>query len=433
MSPDTLKSVRRSFGIAGAIIMCAIGIKQTAQIGLGRALTAAGSIGSLDRAIRISPYDPQGYKERARLRLARGEYELAIADLRQANRLRTDDYESWIMLGQSLDHTGDTTRALSAMLEARRLAPGYVSVNWLTGTVLLKAGRRDEAFKEFRAAASRQPTLFSQTIQLAWESYGKDATAVEKAVSPVNLRERIALTEFFLRNGDAAAATVLIKDRSGLTGDDRRQLTKAFFNAQAFSEAFEMWSESTGERDSDRSGGVVYDGGFENGRFTGDSTFDWSFNHTTATKALYDQSEKRSGNYSLRLDWTGNKSSNQDVLTQVLIVDPQTRYQLNFAVKTLNLVTIAAPNITVYEVGKEDRRLARSAPLPAGTSNWEAHSVQFTTTEATRAVRVALRLEDCPQESCAIVGSLWLDDFSLQVLRNQDTLLPRGATNSSSK
>lgn len=410
-----LKSATFWLGAAGVIILVAAGIEQTARVGFARALAAQGSLTALDRALRISPEDPASFEERARFLMARSQFTLAIADLQRAISLRKDDYTLWMLLGESFEHDRDTTHALAATLEARRLAPSYGNVNWQTATLLLELGRREEAFKEFRAATLRLPELFPRAVELAWDSYGHDADAVVIAVSAVSLRERLQLAQFFLRNGETAAASALLTDRNDLTGDDRRQLVRAFFNVQAFPEAFAIWSEGLGKHTSGSPERYVYDGGFENGRFTGDTSFGWNLNDTPTARAFFDRAEAHSGSYSMRVDWNGNSPSGEDLLSQLLIVDPQVHYRLNFAVKTLNLVSAAIPSITVSEAGKENRTLA-SALLSGGTSNWEDHSVEFTTGRGTSAVRIAVRRGDCKQAPCSIVGSLWLDDFSLEAL-----------------
>jgi hypothetical protein len=410
-------SVLRVACLAAGLIICLVGTYGALRVGLSRSLAArtprTGSLIAATKAVRVSPDDPEAYQARARELLRRGEFRLAIEDLREAISLRSDDYKLWSQLGAALNHENETAGAFAAFAEAERLAPLNAGTHWDIGMLLLKLGRRDEAFKAFRSATLNQPDLFTQVIELAWAEYSADCRGIEEAVSQRNSPERLTLARFFMRKGKASDAISLVREIDKLSSDERSQLVAELVNTKCFVEAYELWAAGLAKTSASEATGAVDDGGFESGQLSGSAGFGWRINKEAAIRPFVDKNESHMGTSSLRIDWVDNPATSDETISQLLLVEPNARYKLNFVARAQNLVTGGAPIITVTDVSQEERKLGHSLQLPLSTTGWEDRSVEFATTSSTRAVRIALQRESCSESICPIFGSLWLDDFSL--------------------
>src|SRR6185369_8872394 len=169
----TRRPILRVAGAVVGLLLCVAGARGALTIGFSRWLIAkSGSLGSLNRAVNLSPQDASAYQSRAAELLKRGDFSLVANDLRQAISLRAGDYHLWSELAAALSRDGKLNEALAAAAEAESLAPDYTSTHWDRGTLLLKVGRRDEAFDEFREVSLNRPDLFISALNIAWDEYG---------------------------------------------------------------------------------------------------------------------------------------------------------------------------------------------------------------------------------------------------------------------
>src|SRR6185436_10982604 len=115
-----------------------------------RVINESGSAESLmlpaDEAVKYSPGDPAGHFARAVILAYVGRAVESSDAARAALALRPRDFAIWLRYGQSLEEAGDAARSELAFREAVRLAPHYARPAWQLGNMLLRAGRRDEAF-----------------------------------------------------------------------------------------------------------------------------------------------------------------------------------------------------------------------------------------------------------------------------------------------
>ena len=129
-----------------------------------------------------------------------------------------------------------------------------------------------------------------------------------------------------------------------------------------------------------------------------------------------DPSEPHAGSYSLRVDWSGESSPSSPIVSQLVLVEPKTRYRLSFAVRTQEMLTIGLPLVTVSDARDNERVTAQSETFSRGTSGWKNNVIEFTTGETTKALLIAIRRQNCPVAPCAALGHAWVDDLSLEKL-----------------
>jgi hypothetical protein len=372
-----------------------------------------------DKAVRLGPSNADAHYARASLLSDAGDQDNAMTEYEQAVALRPDDYVLWLELGRARDQVNDAEGALGAFREATRLAPYYAGPHWQFANTLFRAGRRDEAFAEFRSAVVSDPKLLPQGISLAWAAFGGDAGAVEQALQPRTPSAHLALASFFARQGKASDAIAQFRAAGGLSNEERRLVMTDLLASKNFSEAFEVWSsarQANGERKPPEVATLI-NGGFEEPINLNDIGFGWVISNLKAVRLSLDTTEPHSGAYSLRLDWGGDSDPSSAIISQLVLVEPKRRYRLSFAGRTQDLLTVGLPIISVTDAGSErEVVLGQSNALPRGTSGWQDYSIEFEATDSTRAVRIGIQRQNCSTSPCAAFGHAWLDDFSLRRL-----------------
>jgi tetratricopeptide (TPR) repeat protein len=412
--------------MAIGVLLCSWGIWTSGNTGYSRLLTnkvkkGQASIATGTQAIELSPSDSKAYYVRGRALLYSGQIAEAAKDFESALRLRSDDYLCWLKLGYARERLGDLQGALAAYREGRRLAPFYGQPQWYLGKVLLRIGDRDQGFAELRRAAINDPKLFGAVIDLAWSEYEGNADAVEQATQPQSSAARSLLAQSFVERGEVAKAMELFRSTREVSTKDRQMLVTGLLAAKRFPEAYEVWSARSeadnGNEGSSAINGLI-NGDFERDIHLDDKGFGWQpASEMQAVRISLDTLVQQRGALSLRLDWSGTSNPSDSVISQLVLVEPNTRYGLTFAVRSHELMTIGLPIVTVSDASTDNGSFfAQSKPLPQGTSNWQDYALEFTTAANTTAVHIAVRREKCQTQPCAILGRLWLDNFQLEKL-----------------
>lgn len=406
------------------LVACFLGFGICQQAGRVRLLVNhrkdASLLPSTDKAVRLSPSDPETHYARAMVLWRMQRLPEAIKEYEKVVMLRPGDYVPWLDLGSARDKSGDADGALMAFKEAVRLAPYYGEPRWELGRLLLRAGRRDDAFVELRQAAISDPTRLPDVVSLVWETLRGDARAVQLALALETAQARMTLARFFVEHGEFREAMELFRSASGISNRDRRPLLTALLIAKRFAEAYEIWASGREAGSVERHHGTatITDGSFEEDISLDDPGFGWQLaNNLQGLRISLDTTEPHTGAYSVRLDWNGNPDPSTPVISQLVLVEPTTRYRLTFAARTKELLTIGLPFVVVIDASdKKESVLTQSKGLQGGTTGWQDYITEFTTSENTGAVVISIRREACPTPECAILGSLWLDDFLLERL-----------------
>ena len=125
-----------------------------------------GSLTFADRAVRLSPTDPEGHYVRGLLLRDRGILQEAAYELEQAVKLSPNQFIFWSELGRIRSLGGDDVGAIAAYEEATHLAPYYAQPRWELGKLLLKTGNRADGLVELHRAAESDTALMEPLNEL---------------------------------------------------------------------------------------------------------------------------------------------------------------------------------------------------------------------------------------------------------------------------
>jgi tetratricopeptide (TPR) repeat protein len=402
------------------IFICLWGALKAWRAGASRLLTYHGRTarlpGQTERAVNETPDDPEAHSGRAFVLLNLGKPDAALLEYETAVALRPRDYFLWLELGRVRDMNEDELGSLAALEQAVKLAPEYAQPRWQLGNVLFRNGRVEEAFRELRRAALSDPALLPRLIDLAWGASGEDAINTEQIIQPERASWRIALAKFFVRHGRITEALAQFHLAGGISEEDRQSLLNDLLAAKRYREAYEVWAANSGD-DKQRDGvAQIIDGGFENKVSRSSIGFGWQLTRDTEVlRASLERVNQHSGAQSLRVDFNGNSDPGLSILSQLILVEPDTRYRLRFNVRMEEIVTGGLPVIEVSDAGSpEGRSLAASSTLQPNSEGWREYTIDLTTAKTTSALALSLHRLNCSSGPCPIFGRMWLDDFIIQ-------------------
>lgn len=404
------------------ILGCVGAIWITAQTGfsrlLGRYAALTGSLAAADRAVELAPSDPQTHQVRATILYHQKQVPDAARELERTLSLRPGDNYLWLELGIIRDELEDSAGALAAFDEAVRLAPYYAIPRWQRGNLLLRMGRLGEAFRDLRAAAASKPDLIPSLIDLAWSISKGDSEVTEELAQITTSQMRIAFAGFLTKQGKAREALNQAALAGNLSEQTRHDLVRQLISANAFKEAFELWTKGEGSGGMGRRPATIYDGGFEQPLNFDELGFGWRMSRfPQGVRVSLDSTQPQSGSNCLRLEFTGYSNPAAVLVSQFIIVEPGTHYRVNFAARTQDVVTGGVPLAIVSDATGARKHLGQSALLRRDTTGWQSMSFDFRTESTTPAVHLRFQRDGCTTSPCPIFGSVWLDSFSIEELK----------------
>jgi hypothetical protein len=388
----------------------------TARAGLGSLLstyaTQNSQIVPANTAVTLSAGSPDAHYVRAAI-LEASDLVGAIAEYRQATLARPDDYVLWLSLARACELNGDTAAAIAAARQAVPLAPYYSEPHYQLGNILLRAGQRDEAFKELRLAGGSNPTLMPGIIDLAWRVSGGDVQFVTRAMAPGTPQAYQALGQYFRQRKEVGAAIAMYAGAGNAVEADRKSYVRDLIAAKRFKDAANLWAVG---HQPGAAPGLMIDPAFEQERDLDEPGFGWHLGEKRQGFRLsLDTNDPREGRSSLKVEFSGDSDPSSPVISQLVLIEPGAHYQLRFAVRSESIVSGGPPLLAVMDPD-DNKILSRSDQFPRATDGWREYTIDFDSGPSASAVEISLQRQPCDKSPCPIFGRLWLDRFSLQKL-----------------
>jgi tetratricopeptide (TPR) repeat protein len=388
----------------------------SAQYGLSRLLSRYGvittSLPATTEAIRLAPLDADAHRARATLFSKFEMYREAQRELEAAASLRPRDDYIWLELGLARDEVDDSPGALAAFDRAVQNAPFYAHTRWQRANLRLRLGRYDEAFAELRSAANSNHRFLPTLIDLAWNLSGQNVQLTQQVAGIESTAARIEFVRFLAKKGRGRETV----DQFTLVATEmadvyRSEVVRDLIATKQFPEAFEIWRYGNADRLFNKV--VVNDGGFEGPITFSETGFGWHILRDPKLDVSQDGSQKESGARSLRIVFNGHSVTPDPIVSQFIIIRPQLKYRVSFAVKTDQLVT-GSPLILQVTDAVTNQTLKQLEI--ASETTWQSESFEFDAPVATTCIQLKLIRKGCSSGPCQIFGTLWLDSFSIEQL-----------------
>jgi tetratricopeptide (TPR) repeat protein len=366
-------------------------------------------------ALPLSSTDPEIHFVRGAILEAQGDYSTAIEEYEQAVRLRPRDYVLWLALARVRELKGNLEGAIVAARQAVPLAPFYAQPHWQLGNMLVRRGKVDEGFRELRFAGESDQNLMPVIIELAFQLSGNDMEFIKRAIQPQTPDSYKALAEYFKKKNRVTDAIEMLSAAGSGAEQERRLYLEELISAGKFTEAAGLWSMDHPEV-SQNMGSHFRNPGFEQESTLDKPGFDWRQETKADSLSLsLDPNQPKEGHTSLRIDLKGDSNPGVPVISQLILVAPGTRYQLQFAARSEGLVSGGMPYLAVVNA-TNNIVLGQTGLFPKGTVGWQDYVLDFNSAENISAIKVMLRRVPCSSSPCPVFGHLWLDNFSLRKL-----------------
>ena len=401
--------------IAG-IVVCLLIIWINAQAGLSRLLGKYAFLNdsreAADTSVSLTPNDPEAHRVRAAVLYRLKQVPEAAKELEQAIALRPRDDYLWLELAMIRDELDDPAGAELAFNESVRLAPFYAFPRWQRGNFYLRQHRFEEAFADMRQAAAGNPVFIPNLIDLAWAISGGDVKAVERLAQINDGETRAAFAGLLAKKGKAREAVEQLALARDVSEQTRNQIVRDLISAKAFSEGYRVWTKL-----NNYEMGTVYDGGFEGTLGFDEFGFGWRLSKSIqGVKLSADSTQPQSGTRSLLIEFNGDSNPGSPIVSQLVVIAPSRRYQVNFSGRTRDLVSGGLPVVVISDA-ESSKRLGESPAVRPDMTEWRTLSFEFEADSASKAVMLSVQRQGCTTGPCPIFGSVWLDSFSMQPLR----------------
>ncbi len=430
-SPLTLtRKITRAIISIGFLLLIAYGCRLAVRAGLSRLYSVAVVKGAMfpgtdsqdllnvaEESSRLASSDPDAFRARGIAQMAMSRPAEAAKEFYHAVSLRPRHYLLWLDLGRALDQSDDIDGAIKALQESVKLAPFFAQPRWELANVLFRAERYDEAFVELRHAIAGDATRLPLSLEMAWAASRGDAQKFQEMIVPTSPSARLMVGRFLAKHGKPREAVQLFHSTGGIAEADQRALVKELVAAKQFVSAYEVWSSGRSAAGPNTDGlASVTDGGFENKIIKDDPGFGWQVNVEVPTARIsVETTVRQEGARSLRLEWNGDSNSFSQLVTQTVLVSPNTQYVLTFQALGKGLVSGGMPVIVVSDASSNEyKALAESQPISDGERDWMEYKIEFKSGEKSEAVLVTLQRRPCASNQCPIFGRLWLDAFQMK-------------------
>jgi hypothetical protein len=418
ITKKTPRPVVRLIASGGLLVAFLFLIWMAGRAGLASFRTAnaakANLIAAADAAVNLSPGDPEAHFVRGALLEANNDLPAAIGEYKTAVSLRPDDYVLWLSLARASELSGDSAGAIAAR-QAVPLAPYYAQPHWQLGNILLRAGQKDEGFRELGVAGESNPALMPAIIDLAWQMSHGDVQFVIRALRPQRPESCQALAHYFRKKNEIESAIAMYIAAGSVAEQERRAYLAELISGKHFKEAYSLWGFGRPGVSKDPID-VMSDPGFEQEQSLDEPGFGWRSEKKTPSVALsLDSAGPKDGRSSLRVEFNGDSDSSTPIISQFVLIDPKRRYQLRFSYRSERIVSGGAPTVMVFDA-HDNKTLGQSDTFPATTEGWRDTTIDFVSGESAGAVHIALQRNRCASSPCPIFGRFWLDSFSLQKL-----------------
>jgi hypothetical protein len=385
--------------------------------------------GAMERArtaLRLAPDDPISHWNAGQIAFKEFTPEqlaAAVHYFEQAVALSPNDYRLWMDLARAREQSGDPQGGEKALRRAVELAPSYAYPRWFLGNLLLRQGRRDEAFVELRRAGEGEKRLRPQIFSLAWRVYGEDIETVQRVVGD-SAAARADLAVYLIGQGHIDEALRVWASLSAAEKKEQNEtageaLVKALIAAKRYRAVLDASRDLAPQGTS----GIppveqFFNGGFEsdNGAAVAANVFGWQVDSSNEAQIAIDPRTGHLGSRSLRVVFNAPTNLRFHNISQLVVVEPSTTYRFECYALARNLRTAGAPKIEVVDAADEKVTLGASQPLAIESSDWQRVTIDFKTPEKAEAVKVRTSRAPCGPKMavCPIMGLVWYDDFNLQ-------------------
>lgn len=372
----------------------------------------------LQRPIRYRTYNFSAEESRLLRPFARAQYahglhawfqndpKTAAGFFRQAVSRDVYFLDAWLRLAEVEANMGHKGKASEILKFTTGLTEHVFRWKWNQILLARDLGMNEIIFHNINYLLSHRK-LMQDSLQLLHLYFSGNVTDAMTVLDPDNLVPYLKWLMRWGKTDDTITAWQKIRDNGKLDTDTGLQYAHFLLGQKRVAQSMAVWQEYN------RLDGVT-NGGFEkeitrrgfDWRYWDDKDRNWSIERVN--KGAYE------GKYSLRISFAGRENIFFQNLYQIVPLVPGKRFQLSYNWKSDGISTDQGPYIEI--TGYDQKGLSQSGPMITGTHRWQDGSIEFQPPVGCRAVVVKVRRRPSHRFDSKIKGSLWLDNFRLEIL-----------------
>ncbi|HKA20999.1 MAG TPA: tetratricopeptide repeat protein [Blastocatellia bacterium] len=372
---------------------------------------------TLSTASDTYPTSPRLHARVAEVLEEQGDLTRAQEHATQAIGLSPNNYSYRLLLASIEEAVGDRTAAEQSLRAGLALAPNKPDVHWQLANVLLRKGDLNEAVEHFRAACSRNTKLLPVTLNLIWRTSGGDPDLVQE-ITGSQPEARIKLAVFLVKHEQTGIATKIFSElgpRARLAAAEAHEFLDSLIAAGEEKHARDLWISISGDAGLDH--GLIWNGSFELESAKDLMQFDWMSYNNEYAKVRIGTGAAHTGARSLRMEFAGRDTTRVDgQFRQLIVVQPNTHYKLEYYANAERLVCPEGPRIVVRQKDSQDE-IAASEPIVAGKPGWQRIDFDLNAPATPNGEPVALVVTIVRRPRFSYDeptrGMLYFDDFTL--------------------
>jgi tetratricopeptide (TPR) repeat protein len=345
----------------------------------------------------------------------------SVKYLRLAAHLSPGRWDFWSDLGTTCDFVGDTACSDDAFNRAHALNPMTPALQWTLGNHYLLTNRDELAFPCFRSLLEKDPDYLYSTLRLCMRAVQDPQTIYAKVIpQDRDASARFAFLVFLSQRGDFESAMRIWREM--ISGPDRspdvskaRVFLDLLIGHNQIRDASAVWEDlrragAIPPASNPQPENLLYDAHLT--RPPLNMGFAWRVIDSPDLEIELADPSGYQAQRCLRISFVVGRNDNYDLVEQVVLVQPNTRYQLSAYVRSDSLSSESGPRLRVIEIGCADCPV-RTSDATVGTTPWHPIEVAFLTEAQTHAVTISFWR---PQEPGPgdITGTVWLDDLLLR-------------------
>jgi hypothetical protein len=323
----------------------------------------------------------------------------------------------WTDVGEVLTGNGDLQRAEYCYRKAAELAPFDPQILLAAGNFYTTQGKTQAAVALFAGVLklSNSGDILTHNVFVYYERLGvRNKGMLEQAI-PDASNARAYLRYLIQSAPESSARGVWQWIRKKEYDDDPVTIEYVNFlvEKKQLDSAEDAWLEHFGGRQDGYSRtSPVFNGGFEE-EFTGGLP-DWHVDGIAGVKVKRDHASRFDGQYSLRVDFTGNDNPDFHHVQQTVFVEPG-KYRFEAHARTSEITSEQGVGFRVVSL-PEGKTLASTDAL-TGTNDWKRLDATFEIPRGDRMVAVQFTRRRSIRIDNQLTGTAWIDAVKLTRLQ----------------
>jgi hypothetical protein len=389
---------------------------------LGTRLGETLTVQSLRYAIELDPGEALYHLQLGRLLQfspATVDPEQAVAEMKQATRLSPYDPEAWRDLALALQLEGRAEESQPCLLRADYLAPRLPATQWDIANSFLLHGDIHEAFRHFKVVLAGTDQYNQILFNTLWKASGDgDQILAEAIPNRVSLEFQYML--YLLNHGQLddvrSVWRRVVAEPEGFAPAWASEYINRLITAHRVDEAYQVWDDLRtkgliGDLEHPTAQNLVINGDFEQEILN--FGFDWRIDPAGDIYAGVDSTNYHSAGHSLLVQFSGKDNVDYHNVYQLVRVSPGHSYRLTAFLKTQGITTDSGPRLLVRDNYDPQLLAMRSEDLEGDSEGWRQVRVDFKTGPRTDLLVVAIVRLPSPKLVNQIAGRVWVDDVNL--------------------